>query len=326
VSGPAAAKGVEDAAFYVHVPLLSRNEVGADPGVSLAEAVGAFHRRNAERARDWPATMLALTTHDTKRSSDARSRIDVLSEVASDWTEAVARWRRWNAPHHGAVDESAAPDPNTEYVFYQSLVAIWPIGDGTSRYAAPSRDAVGALAERMHAYMEKAAREAGRMTSWTEPNACFERALHAFIDVSLTGAACARFVRDVAAFVARVARPGLWNSLAKLVLQLGSPGVADVYQGDELWSFTLVDPDNRRPVDFRLRRALLGEISRRFDDAPSAAARRAWLARLVAHAEDGRIKLHVLHQGLRLRQRFPELFSGGGYAPLLPAAVPSGMS
>jgi (1->4)-alpha-D-glucan 1-alpha-D-glucosylmutase len=313
VSGPAAAKGIEDAAFYVHVPLLSRNEVGSEPSVAPSGAVARLHAANTQRARDRPATMLAATTHDTKRSADARARLDVLSELAGDWSDAVERWRRWARARANAA---GAVDANTEYTLYQTLVAIWPTAAaGRPRYAVPPARELEALAERLHAYMEKAVREAGRRTGWLAPDAEFESALHSYVDALLrVDPERDRFVRDLTAFVSRVARPGLWNALAKLVVQAASPGVCDVYQGDEMWTFTLVDPDNRRPVDFALRRRALAALDRAFDGPP--AARRRLVRDLVADAEDGRLKLHVLHRALNARRRAPDLFVGGDYVAL----------
>jgi (1->4)-alpha-D-glucan 1-alpha-D-glucosylmutase len=318
VSGPAAAKGIEDTAFYIHVPLASRNEVGADPGRLPNDAVAEMHRQSAERARRSPGSMLAVTTHDTKRSADARARLDVLSEVAGDWIAAVERWRAWNARLLTRGRGARLPDPNTEYLLYQSLVALWPMhGADAVPYSVPSHAQLDDLRQRLGGYTEKAAREAGRMTSWTRPNARFERALHALVDEMLSPSCPPyedRFVRDVTAFVARVARPGLWSSLARTVLQLCAPGVPDVYQGDELWTFSLVDPDNRRPVDFDARRALLADV--RAGTARGAQARMAFLASLAEHPEDGRIKLYTIHRLLGLRRCHADLFAGGAYVPL----------
>jgi (1->4)-alpha-D-glucan 1-alpha-D-glucosylmutase len=191
---------------------------------------------------------------------------------------------------------------------YQALVAVWPP-------RAPSRAQLNGLRERLHAYMEKAAREAGRNTSWSEPDRVFEGAMHAFIDAVLAPSSRA-FLGGLTELVARIAWPGYWGSLARLVLQLASPGVPDVYQGDELWTFTLVDPDNRRPVDFSARRRSLAALARVFPDAGAHPLPARALAGLIAHPDDGRIKLHVLHQGLRLRRRAPELFSAAEYLPL----------
>ncbi len=319
VSGPATAKGVEDTAFYAYVPLLSRNEVGGDPEAPLGDAPRALHQANAHRAACWPAAMLAVTTHDTKRSADVRSRLDVLSELPEEWEEAVYRWRRWNREHRALVRGRRLPDANTEYVIYQTLVGAWPL-----ELMVPGRRPVRGLGdddraclthfrERMGAYVLKAAREAKEQTTWVDPDVEFERALAEFIAAILSLDLAPEFVDDLAAFASRISRPGMWNALGRTVLQLASPGTPDIYQGDELWSFLLVDPDNRRPVDFERRRALLADVAAGFAE-PSGRAR--FLAELLRVPEDGRIKLHVVHRLLLARAANPALFAGGGYAAL----------
>ncbi len=319
VSGPATAKGVEDTAFYAYVPLLSRNEVGGDPALPLADAPRALHRATAHRAACWPAAMLAVTTHDTKRSADVRSRLDVLTELPDEWEECVYRWRRWNREHRTAVGDRRLPDANTEYLLYQILVGAWPLelmAPGRRPVRAAGSDDRACLAqfhERVAAYMLKAAREAKEQTTWVDPDVEFERALDQFMAAILSLDVAPEFVDDVAAFATRVSRPGMWNALARTVLQLAAPGTPDIYQGDELWNFLLVDPDNRRPVDYARRQALLADVTAGFAEI---GGRSRFLSELVRAPEDSRIKLHVVHRLLRARAENPALFAGGGYEAL----------
>jgi len=314
VSGPATAKGVEDTASYVHVPLLSRNEVGAAPDAPLGEAVLGQHEGNAHRAAFWPRTLLTLTTHDTKRSADVRARLDVLSEMADDWEERVYRWRRWNRPHRAMARGQRLPDANTEYLVYQTVVGAWPLEFLGREPTALAGELWSAFRDRIAAYALKAAREAKVETNWVEPDAEFETALERFVRSILDPGLAREFLADLSGFVGRIARPGLWNSLARLVVQLTAPGIPDIYQGDELWNFLLVDPDNRRPVDFERRSALLDELVGDFTDD---AERPALLRGLVERPEDGRLKLHVLHRILAARRRTPGLFLGGSYQRLV---------
>jgi len=314
VSGPATAKGVEDTASYVHVPLLSRNEVGAAPDAPLAEAVLGHHEGNAHRAAFWPHTLLTLTTHDTKRSADMRARLDVLSEVAEDWEERVYRWRRWNRPHRAMARGQRLPDANTEYLVYQTVVGAWPLEFLGREPAALPGELLSAFRDRIAAYALKAAREAKVETNWVDPDAEFETALERFVRSILDPGLAAEFLADLGGFVGRIARAGLWNALARLVVQLTAPGIPDIYQGDELWNFLLVDPDNRRPVDFERRSALLDELVGDFTDD---AERPALLRGLVERPEDGRLKLHVMQRILAARRRAPGLFLEGRYQPLV---------
>jgi (1->4)-alpha-D-glucan 1-alpha-D-glucosylmutase len=324
LSGPAAAKGIEDTAFYAYAPLLSRNEVGGAPDTPLADAVGMFHEGNRHRAECWPAAMLAASTHDTKRSADARARLDVLTEVAPEWAACVARWHRWNRPHRRAVRGRSVPDAGTVFHVLQAIVALWPVESARPGAPPPDADCLASLRERVGAYALKAAREAERRTSWVAPDEEFEAALADYVEAALCPRRSPRFLADVGAFARRVGRAGLWNSLARTVLQLASPGVPDIYQGDELWNLALVDPDNRRPVDFDQRVRLLDEVAGRFDEG--GVERDRLLAEMVHEPEDGRIKLHVTRAALAARRRHPRLFVGGSYLPLFAAGagVPAG--
>jgi (1->4)-alpha-D-glucan 1-alpha-D-glucosylmutase len=286
LTGPAMAKGVEDTAFYNFHRLIALNEVGGSPG-DFGLSLEAFHRLSAESQRLWSRAMLATSTHDTKRSEDVRARISLLSEIPDDWGKAARRWIDHNAKYR----RGDFPDRNAEYLFYQTLVGAWPIS-----------------AERMTAYMEKATREAKVHTSWTRQNPEYEEALRAFI----TGVLEDRdFVADLEAFVAPLVGPGRINSLAQTLLKIAAPGVPDFYQGSEIWDLSLVDPDNRRPVDYGLRRRLLDDLKREM--APEE---------ILARMDDGLPKLWLIHQGLELRRRLPEAFGPDGAYEPLPAAGP----
>jgi (1->4)-alpha-D-glucan 1-alpha-D-glucosylmutase len=307
ISGPATAKGVEDTAFYAYAPLFSRNEVGGSPEASLSEAVARFHAGNQERAASWPGSLLAVTTHDTKRTADVRARLDVLSEVPQEWAERLRVWRTLNLPLKHNVEGRRVPDPATVIHLLQAMVGIWPL--------APL--AVGqleALRDRIGEYMVKAVREAKLRTSWTDPDEGFEQALGEDIMALFDPGRAPRFLDDLERFVARIGPAGLWNALSRTLLHLASPGVPDLYQGDELWNFALVDPDNRRPVDFELRRRLLDQVEQRV--AGDAELRERYLAELVANPEDGRLKLYLIHAALAARRQRPAVFGSRGYVPL----------
>jgi len=290
------AKGVEDTALYRWAPRASRNEVGADPSGRLRGAVARLHAGLAIRARRFPDALSAVTTHDTKRSADTRARLDVLAEMPGHWTGLVARWRARHRAWRRRVDGRRAPDAATEYLIYQTAVAI---GAG----AGPA--ALDAVRERVRETIRKSGREAAVRTSWLDPVPAFEAAVDAFVTTLF---ASEPFRADLRALGATIGRPALWTALARTLLQLTVPGVPDVYQGDELWRFLLVDPDNRGDVDFERRAALLDGLVR----APIEPA----LARALAAApEDGRIKLHVVHRTLALRRSAPDVFRGA-YVPL----------
>ncbi|AHG91347.1 malto-oligosyltrehalose synthase [Gemmatirosa kalamazoonensis] len=304
-SGPATAKGVEDTALYRWFPLASLCEVGGEPSRPLADAVGRLHAGNVERLMAWPRQLLAVETHDTKRSADVRARLDALSEIAPEWTRLVARWRRRHAPLHRLVNRRGAPDANAEYLLYQTLVGVWPLG-------GPADDAERAsLKERVTTYMRKAAREAKAQTSWTDADAQYEQGLDAFVAALVEGQAGDAFREELGRLVEWIARAGWWTSLARTVIQTASPGTPDTYQGGELWALALVDPDNRRPVDFARRAELLDALDAEDWSAPDAAA-----ARLLDGPGDGRLKLHVLRTMLRLRREEPALFAAGAYRPI----------
>ncbi|MGC2855348.1 malto-oligosyltrehalose synthase [Novispirillum sp. DQ9] len=291
-SGPVMAKGVEDTAFYRYNRLISLNEVGGHPS-SFGQTVAAFHRQNQDRARHSPAGMLATATHDHKRGEDARARITALSELAGEWDARVRRWMTLNRRARRMLhDNGPAPHPNDEYLFYQALIGVWPL-DG---------DLTG-LRDRLVAFMTKALREAKLRTSWTAPDEQYEQAVEQFITRVLDDSRPNPFLPDVAAFHDTLAPAGMLNGLGQVVLKHVSPGVPDTYQGTELWDDSLVDPDNRRPVDYERRRALLDRLP-----GDPADLLRDW--------RSGAIKLHVVRALLHHRRAHPGLMREGAYLPL----------
>jgi (1->4)-alpha-D-glucan 1-alpha-D-glucosylmutase len=299
-TGPVMAKGMEDQALYAYNRLVSLNEVGGEPehfGVSVPE----FHRQNAERLARWPHSMLSTSTHDTKRSEDVRARVNVLSEIPDEWREGIEHWRVLNAPFRRDIEGEPAPSPNDEYLLYQTLLGAWPMGE---QQVEATREE---FRDRIKAYMEKAMREAQVSTSWTDPNEGYEKAVADFVDgiLSLNGP----FLRAFLPFQRDVARTGAMNALSQLLLKMTSPGIPDVYQGNEIWDFSLVDPDNRRPVDFEQRKKLLAAL-RTLDpsDVSTLLEDGVW--------QDGRPKLYLTRKALETRRKSPELFAGGAYIAL----------
>jgi (1->4)-alpha-D-glucan 1-alpha-D-glucosylmutase len=285
-TGPVMAKGVEDTTFYNFNRFVALNEVGCSPG-RFGLPVEAFHQACAETLQNYPRSLLATSTHDTKRSEDVRARLAVLSEIPEEWQVAVQRWSGINETYRQAQGFRAVIlDRNTEYLFYQTLVGAWPLEE-----------------ERAQAYMLKAAREAKAHTSWTVQDAAYEEALAQFVTAAL---ADKRFMADMQAFVSAIQADGWVNSLAQTLLKLTTPGIPDIYQGCELWDYSLVDPDNRRPVDYALRARLLEELQE------VAAPEAIW-----ARAEEGLPKLWLIQRTLALRHAHPEWFDGqAGYTPL----------
>jgi (1->4)-alpha-D-glucan 1-alpha-D-glucosylmutase len=303
-TSPVMAKGLEDTAFYRYNRLVSLNDVGADLhrfGTTTAD----FHRANQERLRDWPHTMLATSTHDSKRSEDIRARIDVLSEMPGLWRLRVRDWRRFNRVHRSKINDKPAPSPNDEYLLYQTLIGAWPIEPLQSEYEWNN------FRERIENYMLKAMREAKQNTSWINRNAEYETAVSSFVKALLTPDEQNRFLNDFLPFQKRIARIGLWNSLSQTLLKLACPGVPDIYQGNDLWDFSLVDPDNRRPVDYARRQRIFESI-RGLRDEPDSTS----VAELFETPEDGRLKMYVIWKTLCLRKEYPELFRRGDYVPL----------
>lgn len=306
-TGPLQAKGVEDTAFYRYNVLVSLNEVGGDPQ-RFGGTVAQFHQANQLRRAASPHALLGTATHDTKRGEDARARLHVLSEVPRAWRKRVRKWAEINADCRSEVDGVPAPDRNDEYLFYQALVGCWPAGAADP--AAPPE-----LVARVRDYMTKAIKEAKVHTSWVTPHEAYDAAVARFVEQVLTGPRAGEFLASFLPFQRKVARIGMVNSLAQVVLKLACPGAPDFYQGTELWDLSLVDPDNRRPVDYGAREKLMAELDPYLSDAPPGDAGTA-LAGWLDGWEDGRIKQFLTARGLRVRKRSAALFLDGDYVPL----------
>ncbi|HXR19547.1 MAG TPA: malto-oligosyltrehalose synthase [Steroidobacteraceae bacterium] len=315
-SGPVAAKGLEDTAFYRYNRFIALNEVGGDPS-RFGSTLAAFHRANQQRAQRWPHSMLATATHDTKRGEDARARLAALSEFPEEWARHVSVWARiLRGPNAqlGAGDAALQPDRNDEYFLYQLLLGSWP-SELLDEQQCESA-ALGAYAERVQQTMLKSMREARVHTSWAFPNAPYEEAMKALIESGLTGSRASAFMTAFLPFARQVANAGMHNSLIQTVVKLTAPGVPDLYNGGELWDLCMVDPDNRRPVDYALRERQLREIDTALRTDRSAAVRQ-----LMLDWRDGRIKLAVIAILLRHRAEQPDLYASGDYQPL-PASGP----
>jgi (1->4)-alpha-D-glucan 1-alpha-D-glucosylmutase len=291
-TGPVMAKSLEDTAFYRYHRLLALNEVGGDPSAK-ALPVEVFHDAMKARARDWPHGMTATATHDTKRGEDARARLIALAEMPGEWTSAVARWKILNAPHLVACGEVRAPSATFEYMLYQALLGAWPPGGCDDCFR-----------ERMQAYALKAAREGKQETSWLNPDQSYEAGLKTFLDRILDPAASAEFLASLQTLAQRLSLLGALNSLSQLTLKATTPGVPDFYQGTEFWDLALVDPDNRRPVDFAERARVLALV-----ETPD------WQS-LARDWSSGHLKLAWTSHLLRLRTELADVFANGGYEPL----------
>lgn len=289
-TGPMMAKSLEDTAFYRYHRLLALNEVGGDPAAN-ALPIDAFHTMMQTRSREWPHGMTATATHDTKRGEDARARIMALAEIPGEWSSAVARWKVLNAPHLVLEGGIRAPSATSEYMLYQALLGAWQPDETSFR-------------ERMQAYALKAAREGKEETSWLNPHVAYEAGVAAFIARILDRSVSAEFIGAFEALAQRVALLGALNSLSQITLKATLPGVPDFYQGTELWDFSLVDPDNRRPVDFAGRAAALAAL-----ETPD------WDG-LIKDWPSGRLKLAWTRQLLKVRNELADLFTLGGYQPL----------
>ncbi len=302
LTAPVMAKGVEDTAFYVHNALISRNEVGGDPlREKPPRELGEFHAMIRERFVRWPHTMNATTTHDAKRSEDTRARINVLTEVAEEWWARVEKWSGWNEAHKTETGGRKVPTRNEEILLYQSLVGVWPLEE---------EDAAG-LTERMKQFVLKAAREAKDYTGWIRQDEAHEAALLRFTERVLEAGEENRFLEDLRDIAERVALHGALNSLSQLTVKLMAPGVPDFYQGTELWSCSLVDPDNRRAVDFRRRAAMLDELRRGEQEGVAG-----MMEALAREWRDGRIKMFVMRAGLEHRRANAERFERADYLEL----------
>ena len=303
-TGALMAKGLEDTTFYRYHRLVSLNEVGGEPqrfGVSIAE----FHAANLERHEKWPSTMLATSTHDSKRSEDVRARINVLSEIPLLWRRKVRRWRDLNASKKRCIDGVLAPSRNDEYLFYQTLIGAWPANPDTEMHDCSRR-----IAD----YMIKSVREAKVLTSWANQNADYEAAVSEFVSAVLLNSDSNEFLADFLPFLEKAAQFGALNSLCQTLLKLTVPGVPDIYQGNELFDFSLVDPDNRRRVDYKHRREILHELNQQ--QPQCATQTRSYAENLARSIRTSRCKMYVTWRTLALRQQNKSLFEKGKYIPL----------
>jgi (1->4)-alpha-D-glucan 1-alpha-D-glucosylmutase len=312
-SGPVMAKGLEDTAFYRYNRFVALNEVGGHPdhfGVTL----GAFHRANAQRAERWPHAMLGTSTHDTKRGEDARARLAVLSEMPEEWARQVQAWSRLLRARRGDVEGTAPPDRNDEYLFYQLMLGAWPAE--LTGVEDPDPAQLRSFGERIEGAMVKSMREAKLRSTWASPNTAYEEAVLGFVREALDVSRPNAFLNAFLPFQERVARLGVRNSLVQTALKLALPGVPDVYQGAELWDLSLVDPDNRRPVDYQIRSELLERVLRLLERD-----RRTAMRDMIENWRDGRIKLAIIAILLAYRRDNPKLFAHGEYHALTAAGV-----
>ncbi|NWF75527.1 MAG: malto-oligosyltrehalose synthase [Nitrospirae bacterium] len=304
VTGPVMAKGLEDTAFYVYNRLISLNEVGGNPdkfGISLE----AFHGMNIERMKFWPHALIASSTHDTKRSEDVRARINVLSEIPSEWRKRLISWSRMNKKLKVIVDGQSVPDRNEEYLLYQTLIGAWSL-------KVQQETEYENFKMRIKNYMLKAIREAKVNTSWINPNTIYEDAVQIFIDRIMDNKSENPFIKDLLEFQKLISNYGLYNSLSQTLLKITSPGIPDFYQGTELWDFSLADPDNRRPVDYKIRKKMLDELKKRESEVSLSDLARE----LTINKEDGMIKLYLIYKSLNYRRKESDLFQRGEYLPL----------
>jgi (1->4)-alpha-D-glucan 1-alpha-D-glucosylmutase len=299
-TGPIVAKGFEDTALYVYYPLLSLNEVGGNPRPTQASTLDEFYAFLEKRRLDWPGTLDASSTHDTKRSEDVRARINVLSEMPEEWQKHLELWSGLNAQHKQQAGGVSAPDRNEEYLLYQTLLGVWPL----------DREADDSLIERVQAHLVKATREAMVHTRWTRPNQPHEDALQKFV-AGILSSENREFLDDFRKFQEKVAHFGMVNGLSQTLLKIAAPGVADFYQGSELWDLRLVDPDNRGAIDFARRETALKEIESS-EGTDIKEARRGF----VEHWQDGKIKLYLIRKALRFRRDHGDLFHEGEFVPL----------
>jgi len=291
-TGPLMAKSLEDTAFYRYHRLLALNEVGGDPS-ARALSVDAFHEAMKIRAKEWPHGMTATATHDTKRGEDARARLMALAELPGEWASAVARWKILNAPYLVIEGEMRAPSATFEYMLYQALLGAWPSGERDDSFV-----------ERMQAYALKAAREGKQETSWLNPHPAYEAGLRTFLTRILDRSVAPEFLGSLEILAQRVSLLGALNSLSQITLKATIPGVPDFYQGTEFWDLSLVDPDNRRPVDFKARASVLASM-----DTPDS-------ENLVQNWSNGHLKLAWTRHLLKLRAELAEMFAHGDYEPL----------
>jgi (1->4)-alpha-D-glucan 1-alpha-D-glucosylmutase len=298
-TGPIMAKGLEDTVFYIYNRLTALNEVAGEPQ-QFGSSVETLHERNLDRQRNWPASLLTASTHDTKRSEDVRARIVAISEIPELWRRSLQRWRAVNRRWKRMINDSEAPDANEEYLLYQTLLGTWPVQANGEPESLPVPEYI----ERIQAYMAKALHEANINTSWIQPNEEWDTAMRDFIAKVLKSSPRNKFFPIFLPVAQEIARLGAINSLTQTLLKLTSPGVPDIYQGNEIWDYSLVDPDNRRPVDYQLRQRMLDGLATARPDE------------LMPTWPDGRIKMCLTQRVLRFRREHPDLFERGEYLPV----------
>ncbi len=304
ITGPVTAKGVEDTAFYVYNRLISLNEVGGSPD-RFGTPMETFHGQNIERFKFCPYTLITTSTHDSKRGEDVRARINVLSEIPDEWREHLIRWKRLNRKKKGIVDSQVVPDTKEEYLLYQTLMGACFVGP-----ISGSVDEV--FKKRIKDYMIKALREAKVNSSWINPNVAYEDALINFIEGILSNVRRNKFLKDFQTFQKKISCYGMFNSLTQTLLKITSPGIPDFYQGTELWDFSLVDPDNRRPVDYSVRTRMLEELKRNEQEMPLS----EFAKELTTNKDNGKIKLYLTYKALNYRKNNRKIFERGEYLPL----------
>ena len=300
LSGPLMAKGIEDTLFYVFNRLVSLNEVGGNPGkfgITLAD----FHNFNQEQSKAWAYKMNATATHDTKRGEDVRARLNVLSEIPEQWGEQVKKWSEINRSQKNNVRGKEVPVPNDEYFFYQALIGTYPFDENEN----------ATFLERIKDYMLKSVREAKMQTAWLRPDSAYEEGFLGFVEKVLTPSESNQFLKELLPFQKRIADYGIFNSLSQTLLKYTAPGVPDTYQGTEFWDLSMVDPDNRRPVDYEQRTSVLKDIKQK-----SQTDNLKLIDELMSSKKDGKIKLFITHKVLQARKEQLEVFQKGDYLPL----------
>lgn len=300
LTGPLMAKGIEDTLFYVYNRLLALNEVGGNPG-KFGITIDEFHQANQKASTTWPHKMNATATHDTKRGEDVRARLNVLSEIPDEWEKQVLTWIHLNHSKKNEVRGRAVPIPNDEYFFYQTLVGSYPFDESEN----------ASFIGRVKDYMLKSVREAKLHTAWLRPDSAYEEEFLAFVERVLEPSDSNEFMKEFLPFQKWVASYGIFNSLSQVLLKYTAPGVPDTYQGTELWDLSMVDPDNRRPVDYEQRMSLLKDIKEK-----SQTDSLKLIDELFSTMEDGRIKLFLTHKVLQARKEHWDVFMKGDYLPL----------
>jgi (1->4)-alpha-D-glucan 1-alpha-D-glucosylmutase len=296
---------VEDTAFYIYNPLVSLNEVGGNPE-KFGASVEEFHQQNIRRRQVKPCSFITTSTHDSKRGEDVRARINVLSEIPKEWKSALTRWHRLNKNRRETTDGQSIPDSNEEYLLYQTLLGTFLVKEIDDKELAEYH-------RRVQNYILKAIREAKVHTSWISPNDSYEESVNSFVSAILEPSLTNQFMTEFTPLNKLVAAYGIYNSLSQTVLKIFSPGVPDIYQGNELLAFDLTDPDNRRPVDFKRCRRMFNGLKKQLETSQDLTR---FAERLSSEGHDGQAKLYVVWRSLKYRRDNADLFGDGDYLPL----------